>query len=243
MFYLKEKTQKQINSQQHKQAIILPEINLPWRLLLKDAEIDGINIRQGEQSYKLKKFKLNASTLFSQIDIKELDLNADTFKLNIRGNLQPTGNYQHDLKIKWQAVLPSTKVLQGSGRLLGNMKSSSIKQTVSGPLQLTLDAKLNDPLKQLNWLAKIEATQFDAEKLDASWPALSGALKLDAKGDLSTATLSGALQGKYPEMGKLDANFNLQRLANNTYSDRPAEPARTRDRHPSRSQWFMGTRK
>ena len=209
-------TEETEQTQTTEQTLTLPEVSLPWRLLLKHAEVDGLSISQDEQHVNLNKIKLSATTLFSQINIKELDINADTFSMNIKGKLQPTQHYRHDLKINWQTSLPSSAIINGHGQLVGDMQSTRVKQELKGPLQLTLDAELNNLLNQLTWLAKIDVTQFDVAKLDASWPALSGTLKLDAKGDLSTATLSGKLKGKSPETGALKADFNLQRLSNNS---------------------------
>ena len=198
------------------QPIALPDIHLPWRMLLQHAAIDGLSLTRDEQTYNIKQVRLNASTLFSQVDIEELSIDADAFSLTINGELRPTRNYRHDLVVSWQAQLPSTAVITGQGQLAGNMEKTRIKQNLSGPLQLTLDGELKDLLNQLGWQARVDVTQFDTSKLGSDWPALSGALQLDATGDLATATVSGSLQGEYPQLGAVDANFNLQRLSDNT---------------------------
>ena len=69
---------------------------------------------------------------------------------------------------------------------------------------------------QLNWTAKTNISQFDITKFENSWPKLSGAAQVDAEGDLFTAKLTGKMQGKYPELGIVNAEFNLQRLADNS---------------------------
>jgi len=195
---------------------ILPEINLPWRLLLKDGLVDGLSISQNGETYTVNRVKLDATTLFSKINIKELAVDADTYSVEIKGNLSPTSNYRHELDISWQTRLPSSAILKGQGQIRGDMEKTRLTQRLQGPLQLSLDAELNDLLNLPSWQAKVDARQFDLAGIDTSWPALSGAIKFDASGDLSTATVTGRLQGKYPETGDLDAAFNLQRLSNNT---------------------------
>ena len=207
---------EQTQTQASRQTITLPEISLPWRLLLKDVEVDSLSVQQDEQVFKLNKIKLNATTLFSKINIKQLSIDAETFSLVMKGKLQPTRDYRHDLDVSWQFTLPSSEVIKGKGQLTGSMQKTHIIQTISEPLQLALDVTLINLLDQLNWTAKADITQFDIAKLDASWPALSGAATLDAEGDLSTATVTGKLKGKYPELGPLNADFNVQRLSNNT---------------------------
>ena len=207
---------EQTHAAETKQEIKLPEISLPWRLVLKGAEIDGLNVIQNDQVFRLNKVTLNATTLFSKINIKQLSINADTFAVDINGTLQPVRDYGHDLNLGWQFTLPSGEVLKGKGQLAGSIQQTRLQQTLSGPLQLTFDATLTDLLKSLNWKAKTNIRQFDISKLNANWPALGGAANLNAEGDLSMATLTGNMQGTYPELGKLNADFNVQRLANNS---------------------------
>ena len=199
-----------------KQPLKLPDISLPWRLLLKNAEVDNLNLKQNDQQFHVDKIKLNATSLFSKINIKQLSINADAFMIDIKGKLQPVGDYRHDLNINWQLTLPSSEVIKGKGQLTGNMQTTRIQQTLSGPLKLTLDAKLNNLLNQLNWTAKTNINQFDITKFENSWPKLSGAAQVNAEGDLFTAKLTGKMQGKYPELGIVNAEFNLQRLADNS---------------------------
>lgn len=196
--------------------ISLPDLHLPWRLVLDNAMIDGIHLKQNNQSYRINQVRLNASTLFSKIDIETLSVHADTFRLNIHGELKPVKNYPHQLEINWQAELPSRAWLDGKGQLAGDMQKTQFKQTLSGPLQATLDADLSDVLKQLNWTTRLDIKQFDTHQLDTTLPALSGALKLKAEGDRTTARLDGTLDGSYAGIGAFDANFDLQRQHDNT---------------------------
>ena len=190
-----------------KQNITLPDIHLPWRVLLEDAELKDFSISQGEQSYRLKQLRLDASSHFSQISLQQLTISDDNFSLTIKGDLRPSRNYRHDLQISWQTKLPSSAVIKGKGQLKGNMQTTRIKQQLQGPLELTLDAELQDLLGQLSWQAKVNASKFDLTQLDANWPALSGKLKLQAKGNLITASVTGNLDGRYPELGPLTAEI------------------------------------
>ena len=198
------------------QPLSLPEVNLPWRMELKNVQVDGFSIIQNKQSFDLQQIRLKASTLFSQVDIGELTIVADDFILNIEGELQPTGDYFHELAVRWQQALNSETMLKGTGQIAGNIKKSRINQQLTGPLQLTLNAEINDLLEQFNWQANINVTEFDAAKLNADWPAVNGKLTLDGKGDLSTASLVGNLLGKHPEHGPFDADVRLQRLSDNS---------------------------
>ena len=232
----------QSENTQQPQPIDLPEINLPWRLMLKNVLINGLSISQNGQSYELQQIRLSATTLFSQVDIDELTIVADDFSLNIEGELQPTGDYAHELELNWQLALPTKSVLKGNGQFAGNIKTSRINQQLTGPLQLTLNVELNDLIEQLNWQASIDVTEFDVAKLNADWPAIKGKLSLDGKGDLRTASLVANVNAKHPEYGPFDADVRLQRLSDNSIQfnhvmlHSPANETRVH----GRGQWLPG---
>ncbi|MDH5572324.1 MAG: translocation/assembly module TamB domain-containing protein, partial [Gammaproteobacteria bacterium] len=205
------------NEPKRTQAITLPAIYLPWRVVLKDGVINGVNIRQNDQLFKLEQIRLSASTLFSQIDIDELNIKSDSLELNIKGELELNKNYPHKLATYWQVKLPSNAIITGKGKLTGDMKMSRLQQRVNGSVNAIINADLHNLPGKLNWLATVNVTDFNTEKLNANWPAISGNLKLDAKGDLETANIVGNINGHYPGTGLFDAAFKLQRLANNSF--------------------------
>ncbi|MCW8934295.1 MAG: translocation/assembly module TamB domain-containing protein [Gammaproteobacteria bacterium] len=204
------------NQPPQNQILSLPEINLPWHITLNNAVIESMSLTQNEQTYDVDIIKLNARSTFNKIDIDEFSVSADTYNIKVMGKLYPTKNYRHDLKINWQAELPSRAIVKGSGSITGNVKKNRLKQKVSGPLQLTLDAEFYDLLNQLNWQASIDVSHFETLKLHSDLPAISGALKLKTKGDLSTASITGNLDALNSETGNFDTQFKLQRLSDNT---------------------------
>ena len=196
--------------------ITLPDISLPWLTVIRQAEVDGFKLTQDEQHYSLQNIKLSASTLFSQIDIKQLDVLADAFSFKLSGKLKAEKRYKHNLKIDWQTTLPSSAVLKGSGQLKGDILATQLSQKLSGALQLSLDGKINNLLDQPSWQVSVDASAFDLLKIDPSLPALSGAFKFSAEGDLTTATATGTLDGNSPDTGAFDAAFELQRQSDNS---------------------------
>jgi translocation and assembly module TamB len=198
------------------QDIILPEIKLPLRIIVQQANIDDISLRQGEQVYTLNTIRLDTSTVSSKISVEKLSISADSSSLVLNGIVQPDNNYHHELNLDWQARLPSGAVITGHGQVTGDASSTHLTQQLSGALQLTLDAQLKNLLGKLNWQAKLAATQFDSAKLDAALPALSGRFDLDAHGDISTAVVSGTLAANSAAIGAFDASFKLQATTDKT---------------------------
>jgi len=207
-------------AEQSGQVLSLPDISLPWRTTLKDGQIDGLIISRNDETIKLRQIRFKASALLSKVDIKELSVSADSFNLNMKGKLQPTHSYRHDLEINWSLKLPSGAMIDGNGQVAGDVQITRLKQQLRGPLQLTLDAELRDLLDQLKWQTRIDVKAFKAAQLDKRLPALSGALHLNASGDLTTAALSGtlddAVDSEHPEFGTFNAGFQLQRLSDNS---------------------------
>ncbi|MDH5388765.1 MAG: translocation/assembly module TamB domain-containing protein [Gammaproteobacteria bacterium] len=170
------------------QPAILPEIFLPWRTVIKDAQIDGFHFSQNEQTINLKQIRLNASTLLSKVDIKELSISTEDFSLNIKGELLPTHDYHHELAMNWQVKLPSGASIDGNGQLIGNVQTTHLKQQLRSPWQLSLDAEVNDLLDQINWQLVVNAKDINPGIL---WPEWFGQLqaKLNITGRLENGQL------------------------------------------------------
>lgn len=200
-------------SDKTEQAISLPDIQLPWRLTLEEALVENMILNQGSESFRLRQAKLKATALLGKVSIEELFVEGDKFSLNIKGTLRPDNDYRHDLDIQWQTRLPSAASIQGHGRVTGNLKSTQVTQVLSGALTSSVTANLHNLLDKLSWQASADISAFDTRQLNARWPAFTGSLKLDSKGDLDTAALSGSMQGQNPQLGPFDADFKIKRLS------------------------------
>lgn len=223
-------------------VVSLPDIHLPWRLTLRDVLVHSITLNQGSESFRLRQAELNATALLGRVRIEAFSIEGDNFNLNIEGTLRPTKHYRHHLDIQWQAHLPSKAMIQGHGQLAGNLKTTKVTQALSGALTLSLKAKLHNLLDKLSWQANADISALDTAQLNAQWPALTGSLKLTSKGDLETAAFSGAMKGDNPQLGPFDAEFDLQRLSNNTLQiDRLSIQAPRGDtRLDTQGQWLPG---
>lgn len=200
------------DSEDAAKTISLPDIHLPWLLTLDEVMVEGITLNQGDERFKLRQAKLRSTALLEEVNIKELSLANDNVNMTIAGTLRPTNDYRHDFDIKWQARFFSKAVIQGHGQLSGNLEATQVTQDLSGALSLSLKAELHHLLNKLSWQATANINDFDLRKLNTRWPALQGSLKLDSKGDLETATLSGTMKGNHPDSGPFDADFALKRL-------------------------------
>lgn len=228
------------NSDNTDKANSLPDIHLPWRLVLGNLLLEDMTLKRDGETLHLRQIRLNSTALLGKINIEELYVEANHFNLNIKGKLRPGNSYSHHLKVKWQAELPSKAIIQGKGHLVGDMNITQLTQQLSGPLELSIKADLRDMLDKLSWQAKLSIKQFDAQQLNSAWPAFTGALNLDAKGNISTASFSGTMNGNYSELGPFDAEFDFQRLGDNSIQiDRLKLHAPHTDTHlEAHGQWI-----
>jgi len=186
------------------EPLTLPDIDLPWRLAVRDVQLDELHFKQGDQEIAINQIKLDAKALFNRIDIDQLRLSADSYTINLTGRLNPSGHYRHQLEVNWRYRLPS------------NLQQSHLKQRIDGPLQLTLNADLYDLLQSLHWQATLKAHSENLALLENSLPTAKGSIELNSKGDLNSAQVSGQLTGNHPDTGPLAATFTLQRQTENT---------------------------
>lgn len=194
----------------------LADITLAPRITLRDVSVRDVLVQKDEQTYSLEQISLEAKSLLNQVTVQKLFVSRGAYRANIEGQLNLSQDYSHDLSLSWEILLPTHIFLHGNGRLKGDLKQTQLQQKFTGPLTLALDATFFDLTDALHWHAQIEATQIIPAQLALDMPELNGVLTLDAQGDINIASISGTLNGNFPETGPVNASFDLQRLATNT---------------------------
>lgn len=180
----------------------LPTIQLPWRIALKNLLVNNFSYTQADTHLVLKQIKLDATSLFDQVDIESLTLVGDSYSVSLKGSLKPEQRYAHKLDILWHARIAATE-LNGNGQITGTIDALNIQQQVHGPLALTLNADVHDLHKQLSWQAEANIISIEPGRLWPEWPGqLQG--KLTSKGrlergqliaDADISQLTGKLRG------------------------------------------------
>jgi len=205
------KSKKDNLTTQNNNPITLPDINLPWRVSLNHAVINELTFQQNENIIVVDKIKLNASTLFHKLDIHDFSIQTKTLGLNIKGDIQLTKSYPHQLETSWYTNLPSGEKVKGSGRLIGDLKTTTLQQKLSQPIQATLDVEILNLLSQLQWQARLKIPKFDITKFSKAAPGILATLSVEGKGDLNTASLQGSLNGQSAILKRpVDAQIKLQ---------------------------------
>jgi len=199
----------------------LPAPGLPLDVQIRDLAIDQITLTQAGKPVKLQQLQLRAAARGNQIsveglDVRVVDIAVDRdfydFEISLAGDIDMAQNFAHDLRIDWQTSLPSGAAIDNSLHISGDLESTRLLQETRGVLAANLSLQLNDLLDSLNWQASLDLASFDTSLLDSSLPVLRGALTLTAKGDLTTAQVSGRLDADSSDLGKFDAEFDLHSL-------------------------------
>ncbi len=200
--------------------IKLPQIYLPWRINLKLVEVDDVTLVQTDKITKLNKIKLNAKLFANNINIKQLEIVADDFKINIIGNIKTNSQYSHQLQVNWSLASQNSeptlnKHFFGSGLIEGDVQHTVIKQQfhdAEGAINADLNFTINDLLTTLRWRSEVTVNNFNSATFNANWPTITGKLHFNANGNLSSAKLIGNATIKHPEYGILNSKFNLTAL-------------------------------
>ncbi len=189
-----------------------PVIRLPLALKLSNAQIDGLVINRGDATYRLEQIRINARMGADRLEIAGLDIKSPDLELGLQGDLKTSDNYPHNIELSWQTRLPSNAIMNGAGRIAGDLDATSLTQQLQGPLPLNLSLELRDLLGQLSWQASIDSDSLDTTLLDPRLPTLKGGFDLTANGDLSTARVTGHVDAESAELGPFKADFEMHNL-------------------------------
>lgn len=191
----------------------LPEIDLPWPIELQQLQMDSLQLIRGSDMVELQQLTLSASSLFGEITIDQLSVQAEQFNARLNGTLRPSGNYRHQLDLDWQLQRDDT-LLSAKGSLEGNSQSTQLTQQFTGALQGTLKLELNEPLTEPRWQATLDASEVKLGAIYKTAPTFIGSVDVKARGDLQMAELSTSLAGQFngdPTLpGEFRADFNLR---------------------------------
>ena len=211
---------KKSNNPTPTENLSLPDIYTPWNISLNNVNINEITLQENNTLFSVDSIKINASTLLDKLTINKLSVKSKSYNMDLKGNIQLTGNYQHKLNIRWQTQLSLDTSITGNGNIKGNILATTVNQKISQPLLSDLKLEILNLLKQPTWKARLKALEIDTKKYTNKIPQLLTNLVLNGDGDLQTANLNGKIDGKYSESGHpLNARFTLNLKQFNTGFD------------------------
>ncbi len=188
-------------------AITLPDIQLPFRLIVNAFQLDRLNFQQGDKLISLDEVSSQLTILLSQLNIKSLSLKQADAKLNINGRIALRHHYKHKLNIDWQLV-HNQLIYSGNGKVEGNLKSTQIQHTSGGAIKSELSLTARELMDKLSWEAKAQVVDIRSADFLQQYPDTTARINLTASGNQHQAAISGQLLASNLVLGDIDADFD-----------------------------------
>lgn len=216
----------------------LADIYVPWRISLQKVVVDDFKLglsEKTEEDFILKQVKLDATaSLYKQVNIKSLMFITDNAEAHIKGKINPDKNFQHKLSTRWRTNQFANASIEGNGKVEGNLNTLKITQKITGPVQATFKADIQDLLEKLNWQAE---ASIHTNNPAGKWPGWPGQLKgkLVSKGqtkngelfaNIEVPQIAGTLRG-YPLSLKSDIALDKAGIVLNQFQLRTGKTIAT----------------
>jgi len=120
------------------------DIQLPLNLSLDHIALNNINVIDLQQQYTARHLTLSASSDSRLITIKHLELDSDLLAVKLSGTLQTRKDLPHKLTIDWRYQATADTLVSGRGTLLGDLTHTRLRQQLTSPLALRINADLQD---------------------------------------------------------------------------------------------------
>lgn len=217
-----------------REPIALPEVVLPIAIEIDEALVERLRVSEpgaGQPTFALDRAALAAQFKGGKLDLArlEVELPQPSLTAQASGQARLAGAYPFGLDLHWELSLPPGARLRGAGHLDGDFQRLRIEHALSGSARARLDAEVQDVLGRPSWEGLVELLGVDLPDFAVDAPQIELTGRIETKGDLDVATVTGRLDGKAPDLpdfGHLEATLDVQ------WKDR-ALAVRTLDLHES----------
>jgi translocation and assembly module TamB len=177
-------------------------IELPLGLRIDQLALQDLRIEQPQQAPRLvERLHLQAWSEADRIHIKQLNLVMPELELQAAGQLGFRSPWPAELKLEWRLEYPEWPLLEGQGRIVGDLKRLQVEQSISGAVSGELQASLNDLTQELSWhaIANLQPSELGGWLVDFPLR-VSG--ELSSQGDLNQIGLEADLDLASSEHGE-----------------------------------------
>ncbi len=200
-----------------KAPLVLPDIVLPLSFEVGEAMVDRLRIfEQGatEPFFVLDHAALSARLKGSELQLLSAEARLETPRLtaNAQGHVNLASSYPLVLDLAWELGLPATARLTGEGQASGDLQRLGVLYRLRGAVDADLDVHVQDVLKRPSWDGLLTILRVDLPAFRADLPQVATSARLETRGNLDEATVTGTLDAKAPDLpdfGHLAAVLNL----------------------------------
>ncbi len=187
----------------------LPNIDLPVSVVVEQLHIEALQFRGGpDQSVQvIDTLSLQAEISGSLVEIAHLDAESALFSVQVKGRVQTWGDYPLNLATRWTLRPPQRAPLVGQGELRGDLRGIDVRQTLSAPVAVALQARVSDVLNTSRWELTATAQALDVSHIDAHWSFAPLDIELGAQGDGASAKVNAKLRSTHASTGAFELNW------------------------------------
>lgn len=203
-------------SQEKKERSALPDVNLRFNIIVRDARVRGITFSSsqpapGEKPFVIDSVDLKTTALGSNVRVDRLTVRSPTFDADVDGSVRPQGAYPVDLNVRWSLRLPQMEPLSGQGKLTGTLEDLQVSQSLREPFDIRADLRLLDPLYELRFAGTVQAPHFNPRQLRADLPDIPAGGQITAEGTLTQFQGHGEVRATLPQTGPVAMTFEAAR--------------------------------
>ncbi len=111
----------------------LPSIDLPLRIVVSKAAIDGIAYTSGDQTVTIDHVAITGRMDEQGLQVESLQVAAPLFDLSLTGKIDPRGAYPFEVSIAWSARPLADAPFQGKGGAKGTLKEFNLHHQLTEP--------------------------------------------------------------------------------------------------------------
>ncbi len=191
----------------------LPPLLVPLPVEIVSASVTDSRIFQANLA---RPVHLDQIDLRGRLDRNTLRLDAlaihfDSMALDIRGDIEPVGQYPLAISLDWSVDRAALPPLRGTATIAGNIRQLDIDALIQQPRGGRFQGQVTQPLSKLRWQGDLNLQALNLQTLDARLPALvlTGMGRLD--GNLNELRLHDSrFSTRLPQTGPLHARLNLR---------------------------------
>ncbi len=198
-------------SKEKKESGPLPDINLGFNILLRDARVRDLKIGAGPDPFVIDRIDLVTTAIGSRFQIERFTVRAPLLDGDVTGRFQPQGDYPVDLQARWTVRLPDMAAFSGQGPLTGSLEKLRVVQDLAAPFPAHLDAVLTQPLSDLGFDGGLRFSGFNPRLIKADLPDIPASGEIRIAGQIEEFTSSGTVRGRAPEVGPAVVSYQVSR--------------------------------
>lgn len=195
------------------ERIELSDISLPIDVTLQLLHIEEFILDQPEpvSDFELNDLQLALHSEENNLILDRLSVQIPQLYTDAKGQITPQDNYPMDLALNWQYDEPNYGQFTGQAVLTGELaKELTINHQLKGAISADLNAQLAQVLNDPAWNIELNASSSD---LGIFVPELHNSplqLQLNSTGNLENFNATGQARTNAPEVGPVQALFNLE---------------------------------